>query len=355
MRAQRIRLCAAAVGAALGTHLCEAQTKIYLAEYKFDDPKLFVMESGGANLEELDVIPPADWLVVGVAVDPTSERVYWTHGSFNQGRIRRAKLDGSDVETLISGLTNPRGLAIDVAGDGMYWSDTQDEKMYRAALDGSGMEAIVDLGAQLGRPTLDLVEGQLYFGVYGATGTGEIRRSDLDGSNQETLLSGLYTPVAIALDRDAEKVYWADSNTSFVSNHIARANLDGSDVEILYEGVPTSSGFTGIGLDVAAGRLYWCDEITEIEKGVWEADLDGANATRIYESPTGWNAGAMTVVTVTPRPCIADLDEDGVIGGADLGLLLGAWGGAGKGDLDGDGIVGGADLGILLGAWGPCG
>ncbi|MFO0827915.1 MAG: hypothetical protein U0572_07160 [Phycisphaerales bacterium] len=48
---------------------------------------------------------------------------------------------------------------------------------------------------------------------------------------------------------------------------------------------------------------------------------------------------------------VGDLDGDGVVGATDLGLLLGAWGGAGAADLNGDGIVGSADLGILLGAW----
>ena len=51
----------------------------------------------------------------------------------------------------------------------------------------------------------------------------------------------------------------------------------------------------------------------------------------------------------------ADLNADGVVDGADLGLLLGAWGPcAGTpcvGDLNGDGVVDGADLGVMLGAW----
>ncbi|HMN96520.1 MAG TPA: FG-GAP-like repeat-containing protein [Phycisphaerales bacterium] len=47
----------------------------------------------------------------------------------------------------------------------------------------------------------------------------------------------------------------------------------------------------------------------------------------------------------------ADLDGNGVVNGADLGILLGGWGTAGPGDLDGNGVVDGADLGILLGAW----
>lgn len=48
-----------------------------------------------------------------------------------------------------------------------------------------------------------------------------------------------------------------------------------------------------------------------------------------------------------------DLDGNGVVDGADLALLLGAWGSAGPlGDLNADGVVDGADLGVLLGFWG---
>lgn len=43
-----------------------------------------------------------------------------------------------------------------------------------------------------------------------------------------------------------------------------------------------------------------------------------------------------------------------MVDGADLGQLLGAWGGTGAADLDHDGIVDGADLGRMLGAWGSC-
>lgn len=54
--------------------------------------------------------------------------------------------------------------------------------------------------------------------------------------------------------------------------------------------------------------------------------------------------------------CLGDLDGDGLVDGADLGALLGAWGACPgcQEDLDGDGWIDGADLGILLGAWGAC-
>lgn len=53
--------------------------------------------------------------------------------------------------------------------------------------------------------------------------------------------------------------------------------------------------------------------------------------------------------------CKADFNGDGEVDGADLGLLLGAWGtNQCPFDLNGSGDVDGADLGLLLGDWGPC-
>jgi len=58
------------------------------------------------------------------------------------------------------------------------------------------------------------------------------------------------------------------------------------------------------------------------------------------------------VVAVRPA-LLGDLDGDAQVNGADLGLLLGAWGtcSACDADLDADGQVDGTDLGILLGSW----
>ena len=48
-----------------------------------------------------------------------------------------------------------------------------------------------------------------------------------------------------------------------------------------------------------------------------------------------------------------DLNGDGCIDSADIGLLLIAWN-APDADLNGDGNTNGADLTILLSAWGDC-
>ncbi|MFO0873471.1 MAG: DNRLRE domain-containing protein [Phycisphaerales bacterium] len=61
----------------------------------------------------------------------------------------------------------------------------------------------------------------------------------------------------------------------------------------------------------------------------------------------------LVIEFVPPSPCVlGDLDCNGVVDGADLGALLGAWGTPDvDADLDGDGIVDGVDVGLLLAAW----
>jgi hypothetical protein len=52
---------------------------------------------------------------------------------------------------------------------------------------------------------------------------------------------------------------------------------------------------------------------------------------------------------------LGDVNSDGSIDGADLGLLLAAWETSdAASDFDGNGVVDGADLGILLCSWAPC-
>ena len=81
-----------------------------------------------------------------------------------------------------------------------------------------------------------------------------------------------------------------------------------------------------------------------------EADLDGDG---VFEP-----ISSVATKVVLPD-CQADLNGDGVVNGADLGLMLAAWGTPGSpgvdSDLNHDGTTNGADLGLLLAAWGPCG
>jgi hypothetical protein len=73
---------------------------------------------------------------------------------------------------------------------------------------------------------------------------------------------------------------------------------------------------------------------------------------RVGAPVAGVGGSGVLSITCETR-CAADLNNDGLVDGSDLGVLLGFWGTAG-GDLDGSGVTDGGDLGIMLGAWGPC-
>jgi len=82
--------------------------------------------------------------------------------------------------------------------------------------------------------------------------------------------------------------------------------------------------------------LLWEDGITQGSSDV--------RAMRLHKDGT---------LGPAPRPS-PDIDGDGTVGGADLGLLLSAWSPfplESVADLNADGTVGGADLGLLLTAW----
>jgi hypothetical protein len=83
-----------------------------------------------------------------------------------------------------------------------------------------------------------------------------------------------------------------------------------------------------------------------------ELDVTEGSCYRIRVG--GMVQGSGTLRIDCQATCLGDLDIDGVVGQADLAILLGSWGTPGPGDLDGNDQVNQADLAILLGAWGDC-
>ena len=69
---------------------------------------------------------------------------------------------------------------------------------------------------------------------------------------------------------------------------------------------------------------------------------------------SGWNIDDVEIFAVIPNDVVVgDLNGDGLVNGADIGLFLISWGECPgcPADLNGDGWVDGLDFGILLAAW----
>jgi len=196
---------------------------------------------------------------LSLAADPNRSHIYWTDGGSD--RIRRANLDGSEVENLIcrescsggvvfEGIDRPVSIALDLTEGRIYWTEPLSSYINRANLNGS------DAGNFICRSE-DQCEGGVVFpsllrpaGIAVDSNNGmiywtdqleaRIQRANLDGSEIENVLcaeeceggfvnSILDSPQGIVVDGEGGKFYWVDSD----DNYVGRANLDGSESEIL--------------------------------------------------------------------------------------------------------------------------
>jgi hypothetical protein len=110
----------------------------------------------------------------------------------------------------------------------------------------------------------------------------------------------------------------------------------------------TQSGWVDLG-----GTGFQMPSIIE-----WSADCDSDGIVDYGQILRGERPDANTNGVPDGCECIADLNNDGVVQGADLGLMLAAWGSAPTGttaDVNRDGAVDGNDLGLMLAGWGACG
>jgi len=151
----------------------------------------------------------------------------------------------------------------------------------KLAADGSGtVTPVLDINGKAG-PGLayDAVNGKIYFSDFEVTGTGNIWRCNLDGSNLVAIVSNLTDPYGVALDVAAGKVYWVDD-----LGNVSRANLDGSAQEIGLVNIP-SGQMRAISLDPANNKMYFYEVNLE---NLYVANMDGTNPAILFSGVYGY-------------------------------------------------------------------
>ena len=157
---------------------------------------------------------------LGITIDTTKDKLYWTNSRDN---IQRANLDGSNIETFITGLNSPKDIVVDIADSKIYWTEAQG-RIRRANLNGSNIQTFAtDLGT-LG--SITIAGDNLYWTEKISETHGKIRRAGLNGANVEDLITLPSVPVGIAVDIVDGKIYWTETQ-----GRIRWANLNGSNIE----------------------------------------------------------------------------------------------------------------------------
>jgi len=258
----------------------------------------------------------------GIVVDIEAGHLYWTNmgnPSANDGSIERADIDGRNASHIVpnGGTFTPKQLQLDKKNRKLYWSDREGMRIMRANLDGSKIETLVDTSQGDARPgkdakkwcvgiALDIAGGKVYWTQKGPekAGQGRIFRANLEipagqtpanRQDIEVLYNNLPEPIDLDLDLANRIMYWTDRGDPPRGNTVNRAPMDAApgkrkEPEIVFnhlmEGI-------GLALDLDNGRMF----VTDLAGSVYSANLDGSN-----KKPVIFAQGNLTGIAYAELP-----------------------------------------------------
>jgi hypothetical protein len=206
-------------------------------------------------------------VVAALAIAPPAHGfIYWA----NDSSIGRADNDGSDANpNFIAGQAEPCGLAAD--SQHIYWANEGGASIGRANLDGTGID-----------PNFISTPGELPCGVAldgtriwwanqlvpGGANTGSVARANLDGSNPQVMFSTstfVEGPRGVGVGSDL--VFWSNRNASPPS--IGRAGVDPPPPP-MKSFITLPAGSAPAWPTVGGGRVYFATTI-----GLTSFDLEG--------------------------------------------------------------------------------
>ena len=249
----------------------------------------------------------------GVAADVAGGKLYWTNmGSVlgtGGGSVQRANLDGTMVETIIPAGTaqTPKQMQLDLTNRHIYFCDREGAKLWRAGMDGAMPEAIVSGHGfrEMVGVALDVPAGKVYFSDRMG---GKIVRTNIKmpagetGANRTDIeelfvFSNGAAPIDLDIDHTSKKLYWTDRELGTLQ----RAGIDvpaGQTAMNRSDAETLVTGLVdpiGISLDVPNNKLYF----TELGGSVSSAALDGKDLKKRVLS-----SGSATGVAIAhiPKP-----------------------------------------------------
>lgn len=183
-----------------------------------------------------------------------------------------------------------RGIAVSRSLNKLYWTQVDVPGIYRSDLDGSNTETVVNTAISF--PTavrVDATNGMLY---WGDMGTGRIERIDLIGTPSSRQIV-IETPFhnGLAIDEEEGRLYWSTTPEPELGS-IWSANLDGSDAQEIITGTAFFKP-AGVALD-GRGWIYWTDYVQDVVMRARLSDPQNTMET-LYEVGQNLNPNGIAV------------------------------------------------------------
>ncbi len=212
----------------------------------------------------------------GLAIDPLGKKLYFVDDDNYQ--IKRANLDGSNIETLYENLTGATNLTLDLENQRIFWSNRADGTVHRGRMDGSGeAETIIN---SLSLPEgIAYHNGKIYISDVQEPPIGEnIYRANANGSALEVFVAGSWG-YGLAIDPINERLYFDDQGVydDPADNRLRSVSLnENTDINVIATVEPLGANGSrayGITIDTEGNKCYWTDRTS---RKIKRANLDGS-------------------------------------------------------------------------------
>jgi sugar lactone lactonase YvrE len=239
----------------------------------------------------------------GIAVDKETGYIYFSN--MRPGSVQRVKMDGTGLTTLIPENKFKVGkqlvLVVEDGKKKLYWCDREGQKVWRANVDGSGLEVVVDTsrdtctGSECKNAVgvaVDIKNGWVYWTQKGSGGTGTIRRvpskmkpgeTALTRTDVQVILKNLPEPIDLRWV-DGFGLYWTDRGHQTGGNSVNRMQMSAETMAGVARfpalGKPLVTGLKegiGIAVDTVSQKMWF----TDLGGHVYSANLDGSNQRTI--------------------------------------------------------------------------
>ncbi len=268
-------------------------------------PSMYWINTQTKKIESFVTFDAVTNQVTSLAVDNVDNKIYWSEESRDGGTLKRAHLDGTDVEQLVSLAYIPESIAVDTIADKLYWFNSLQGTIHSADFNGTNINTLIRHDESIFDIAIDAENGKLYWSdLY------SVSRMSLDGTNVETILSGWGTRQTKGIGGIAVadgKIYWTEHLVWYrTSGNIRRANLNGTEVEILATPLGTAND---IDVDTVNGKVYWTNGFG----GIQRMDINGGDIENVaygFVAPDRFALGAVstqpTIPTTPEKPATTD-------------------------------------------------
>lgn len=174
------------------------------------------------------------------------------------------------------------GIAVDNSRSTLHWGGVDDGQLHAASSSTpNSTPTSYSFGGVFDTPVdieIDATGGKLYVIGYDPDGrSGVIRRFDVDGTNGQTLVTGLVGARGLAIDPQNSRMFYTEGDPS--RNRIWRANIDGTSQVDITSIIGSVSQPYDIDYDAGSQKIYWVQFNSSSSNGrLRRANADGTSA-----------------------------------------------------------------------------